>query len=119
MQMVGRYDLEVVDRPPFTPTDSPVQICAHAICLVDCLTGWLADHVLDCYTCPPPGHRFTERWEEKKAGASEEVRRVVTEEMEKLSSLEPVSDARDWCVGTPDCYWCVPGEGEGEAVRRP
>jgi hypothetical protein len=34
---------------------------------------------------------FTERWEGKKAGAPAEAVRVVADELEKLSSLEPVS----------------------------
>ncbi len=35
--------------------------------------------------------RFQERWEPKKALAPEDARRVVDEEMQKLSGLEPVS----------------------------
>jgi hypothetical protein len=35
--------------------------------------------------------RFTERWEGKKSKAPEEAVRVVADELEKLSGLEPVS----------------------------
>jgi len=35
--------------------------------------------------------RFNERWEPKKAGAPEEVARVVGDELDKLAGLEPVS----------------------------
>lgn len=35
--------------------------------------------------------KFTERWEPKKALASDEAKRVVDEELAKLGGLEPVS----------------------------
>lgn len=36
--------------------------------------------------------RFQERWEPKKGGASEEVQRVVQDELDKLGGLEPVGE---------------------------